>query len=563
MKSLIPKSLFSTIFLLSLFTVAATAQVARPDFNRAQTFDAQHYIIRAAFDRRSKKVRGDTTISLKPLKADFRLVELDAVDLSFETVKLEPSGVDLPYKSVDGKVRVTLDRSYNADELVSIRLKYTAAPKKGVYFVAADRGHSAQIWTQGEPDEARHWFPSFDFPSDKATTEQYLTVEKGETVIGNGEFLDKKENPDGTATWHFKMPVPHSIYLVSFVVGRYVKIEDKYKEIPLGFYVYPGREAIARKAFGKTGEMMGIFEEQTGVPFPYNKYDQTIVAKFHFGGMENITATTMADTEIFFADSEFGEAAVTDLVSHELAHSWFGNLVTARNWAELWLNEGFATFMEAAYREKAYDRGSYMRKIRADAANFLVGDATNRRRHGLYNLRAGEVASLFNTPSITYNKGGVVVHTLREQVGNDAFWKAITIYLNRHKFGSVESTDLKKVMEETSGQDLGWFFDQWVYKAGYPKLDVKQIYNLNSNILTLTITQTQTPDLITPSVFRLPMDVTIHAGSRQTKEKIEITNRVQTFTIKTNEAPTDISLDGDEKIPLKQVKMRPMVTVKR
>ena len=554
--------LFLSAVTTAIAAFSAVAQTPRIDFNRPQTFDVQHYIIRTSFDRDNKRVLGDTTVSLKPLSADFRQVTLDAVDLKFESVKLEPTGLDLQYKSAGDKISITLNKSYGASDLISIRFKYTASPNKGVYFVDADGGHSSQIWTQGEAEEARHWFPSFDFPSDKATTEQYLTVEKGQTVIGNGELVDKNENSDGTETWHYKMPVPHSTYLVSFIIGNYAKVEDKYNDLPLGFYVYPGREATARKAFGKTKDMIRVFEEQTGVAFPYNKYDQTIVASFQFGGMENITATTMADTEIFFADFDFGEAVVTDLVSHELAHSWFGNLVTCRNWAELWLNEGFATYMEAVYREKAFDRDSYMRKVRADAANFLVDDVVNRKRHALFNQRAVDVSSLFDNASTTYHKGGVVLHMLREQVGSPAFWKAVNTYLNRHKYGNVESTDLRKAMEDASGQNLEWFFDQWVYKSGAPKLEVKQTYNPRSSILTVTVAQTHSMDALTPAVFRLPMDVAFKIGSREVEEKIEMTKRVQTFSFKTNGHPTGISLDRDEKIPLKRVKIRPLVTLK-
>ena len=553
-----------TAAILFVAAFSSFAQVTRPDFNRPQTFDAQHYIIRANFDRVNKKVFGDTTVSLKPLKADFRVVELDAVDLAFESVKLEPSGVDLQYKTPAGKIVITLDKAYGPGDLISIRLKYTAAPKKGVYFVAASTGgrgamHSAQVWSQGEADENRHWFPSFDFPSDKATTEEYLTAEKDETVVGNGEFLGKSENADGTVTWHYKMQVPHSTYLVSFAIGKYVKVEDQYKDIPLGFYVYPGKEKTAEKAFGDTKNMIRVYEELTGVAFPYNKYDQTVVASFQFGGMENITATTMADTEIFFADFDFGKTIVTDLVSHELAHSWFGDLVTCRNWAELWLNEGFATYMEAAYREKAFGRDDYMRKVRSDAGEFLVDDAINKKRHGLFNRRAADVAALFDNSAITYHKGGAVLHILREQVGTEAFWKALNIYLNRHKFGNVESTDLRRAMEETSGQNLGWFFEQWVYGVGAPKLTVSQIYSARAKTLRLTITQTQKPDERVPAAFRLPMDVAINGGQ---SKPITITKRMETFTIHVAARPTSLSLDPDDKIILKTVKVLPLVVVR-
>ena len=551
-------SLFA-IFFASL--VIASGQAPRPDFNRAQTFDAQNYTVRASFDRTNKKVIGDTTVSLKPLKADFRVVELDAVDLAFQSVKLDPSGTDLQYKTVPGQVVVTLDKAYGPNDVISIRFKYTATPKKGVYFRDAETGakavaHSLQIWSQGEAEEARYWFPSFDFPSDKATSEEYITAEKGETVIGNGEFLGKAENPDGTETWHYKMSVVHSTYLVSFVIGKYSRVEDKYNDIPLGFYVYPGKEETAKKAFGDTKNMIKVYEELTGVAFPYNKYDQTVVSMFQFGGMENITATTMNDQEIFFADFDFGKSVVTDLVSHELAHSWFGDLVTCRNWAELWLNESFATYMEAAYREKVFGREDYIRKLRADKEIFLVDDSVNKKRHGLFNQRAGNVDALFDNSSITYNKGGVVLHILREQVGTVAFWKAINVYLNQHKFGSVESTDLKKAMEDASGQDLGWFFDQWVYGVGAPRLVVGQVYHPRTKTLKITVTQTQKPEANVPTAFRLPMDVTIGGVAAK---PIVITKRIESFTIPAAVKPTALTLDPDDKIMLKTVKITPLV----
>lgn len=547
-----------------LAALSSIAQVPRPNFNRPQSFDAQHYIIRASFDRANKKVIGDTTVSLKPLSNDFATVELDAIDLKFQSVNLEPSGVDLKFNTVPGKVVVTLDKAYGKDELVTIRLKYTATPKKGVYFVEAGRDgrgnevRSAQVWTQGEPDEARHWFPSFDFPSDKATTEQFITAEKGETVIGNGELIEKIQNADGGETWHYRMPVPLPVYLVSFVVGKYVKLEERYKNIPLGYYIYPGREQTARNAYSDTAAMMKHFEEVTGVDFPYNKYDQTVVAGFEFGGMENITATTMADSFIFLADTEFGRGEVLDLVSHELAHSWFGNLVTCRNWAELWLNEGFATYLEAVYREHKYGREDYLRKVRTDAGEFIIDDTLNRKRHPLYNLRADKVSELFDNASTTYHKGGAVLHTLREQIGTQAFWRGVNIYLNRHKFGSVESADLRKAMEESSGQDLGWFFDQWVYSGGLPKLTIRQIYNARAKTLTIVTVQTHKPDAITPAVFRLPLQIAIDNSGTGKVEKLEITKRRQVFTFKVTAKPTGLVVDPELKIPVKRVDLRPI-----
>jgi aminopeptidase N len=547
---------FQKLYLSALFVLLFVS----PQFaqNRARTFDVQHYTIRTSFDRAAKTVTGDTTIHLAPLKANLTTVELDAVGLNYKFVQLENSNKNLQYRQTADKLLITLDKPYAPKDTVSLRIVYTCQPQKGIYFVDAEREKNkivrdAQIWTQNEAEEARHWFPAYDFPDDKATSEQFLTVDAGETVIANGETVETVRHDDGTKTVHFMMNVPHSVYLISFVVGKYVKVKDSYKNIPLGFYLYPGRESVATKAFGKTKDMMRIYESLTGFDFPYSKYDQTVVANFQFGGMENITATTHADTEIFAVD--FMPDATEDLVSHELAHSWFGNLVTCRNWSELWLNEGFATFMEAAYREKAYNRAEYLSKINEDALRYMSEEAVNRNRHALFNRKAVTDDSLFDTT--TYQKGGAVVHTLREEIGDAAFWRAINVYLNRHKFGNVETPDLQKAMEEAAGRDLSWFFNQWVYKAGYPRLEVKQFYQAQKKILNLTVAQTQKPDAITPAVFVLPLEIEIVTPGGAKVEKIKIDKRTQTFSIPVERNPSEVRFDKNSKIPLKSIRTLP------
>lgn len=556
----------------ALFLAASlAAQTARPDFNRKQTYDVQHYKIVSSFDHAKREIDGDTTITLKPLAAGFSSAEFDAVALRFSSVTLEPSGTELKFRTAGDKVIVTLDRAYGTGDVLSIRLRYTATkPRKGVYFVDAaivegTERRSAQIYTQGEPDEHRHWFPSFDFPSDKATTEQILTApSKDFSVIANGELISKTDNPNGTVTWHYKMPVPHSSYLISFIIGKYAKVEERYKDIPLGYYVYPGQEALVPKAYGSTKEMMAFFEDVTKFPYPYNKYDQTVVSAFNFGGMENITATTMADTEIAMANIDFLRGSVEDLVSHELAHSWFGNLVTCRNWAELWLNEGFATFMEAAWREHKNGPHDYMQKIQADAENYMAGAATMPKPIGLFNMDAANVDALFDRASVTYNKGGAVLHQLRRQVGDDAFWKGVNIYLNRHKFGSVETPDLLRSMEEASGQQLDWFFDQWVYGIGYPRLTVTPRWNAARRTLTVTVTQTQRTGGLNIEAYRLPIKIhfdygplgkTFEVGAGQ---DMNITRRVQTFTYKLARKPRELKLDPEGRVLIKTVKIQPI-----
>lgn len=552
------------IVILAVMIVTATASFAqntRPSFDRDSNFDVQHYTLRVSFDHAKRTVFGDTSVFLKPIKNDLRSVELDAKDLKFEKITIGRSDLGLKYVlTKDSKVQVNLDRSYGPDETIELRFKYSAKPKKGVYFVDEKKDkdklvNPSQIWTQGEPDEARHWFPSFDFPSDKATSEQIITVQKGQIVIGNGVLLSQKENADGTDTFHYKMDIPHPTYLISFVVGDYVKIEDKYRDIPLGYYMYRGTEYVAPRAYGKTKEIFSAFEELTKIDYPFNKYDQTIVANFAFGGMENITATTMADSEIFYANIDFLRGAVEDLVSHEIAHSWFGNNVTCKNWAELWLNEGFATFLEAAVREKMYGRSDYIRKILLDAESFLDDAAANSKPMSLYNLNAGNLATLFDRPAVTYNKGGAVVHQLREQVGNEAFWKGVNIYLTRHRFGSVETSDLIRAMEEASGQKLDWFFDQWVYASGHPKLDLKAAFDEKKHQLSITVAQTHRSDKFGRSAYRLPLEVQLTINGKTVVEKIDIDQRNSTHSLKAEVKPSAITIDPENKIPLMVTKL--------
>ena len=553
-RSLFRAPLFA--LLLSLLVVYGFGQSPLTEFDRPRTYDVLHYSIGVRFDRPHKTVFGDTVIRLKPLADEFTTAEFDAVGITFASVTLEPGKLALKYRRVGGKIKVTLDKAYTAGTPISIRFKYTAAPKKGVYFIDEKRSadgivNSAQIWTQGEADEARHWLPSFDFPSDKATSEEFITADKGETVIGNGELIEEIPNPDGSVTHHFKMPIPHPTYLISFIIGKYVKQEEQYGDIPLGYYVYPGSEDLVKLAYGETVDYLRIFEGSTGVKYPFNKYDQTTVAGFTFGGMENITATTMADSEIRYARLDFIRGNIHDLVSHELAHSWFGNNVTCRNWAELWLNEGFATFMEAVAREKLNGRKDYLRKIGGDAETFKTDDENTRGRFGLYNRTAANTAALFDRAAITYNKGGAVLHQLREQVGDEAFWKAVNIYLNRHRFDSVTTPDLRRAMEEASGQDLGWFFEQWVYGVGHPQVNIQWQWAEAGKTLEFTVTQTQRAGGLVPAAFRLPLELEMKFADGSTRrERLEINSRRQSFSFTTDSDPAEIKFDPDSKLPL-------------
>jgi aminopeptidase N len=516
-----------------------------------RTYDVLNYTIRTRFDVPNRAVLGDETVTLKPLAGGFRSFDLDASSMEIESVTLGDSNTALQFTQPKDKLSITLDHTYEPTDSISVRIKYHATPEKGLYFIPQTRNGTAsltkpaQVWSQGEPEENHYWFPCYDFPDDKSTSEQFITTGMDEIAISNGALLETINNPDGTHTFHWKMDEPHSSYLISMVVGNYAKLSDTYKNIPVEYYTYKGTEAEARNAFAKTPEMMRLFSEKLGIEFPFNKYAQTVVANFIFGGMENITATTHADTEVLGNRSGEAQISTENLISHELAHSWFGDLVTCKDWSQAWLNEGFATFMEAVFREQEAGHEGYLAEMRSNTFVYFLEDSLKYRRPIVYDRYHAPI-DLFD--ATLYKKGALILHMLRYTVGDEMFWKALHKYLSEHRDENVETSDLERAFEETTGQKLDWFFDQWVYKAGYPELRVRSFYDLRAHTITLDVTQTQGTELDTPAVFRLPVDVEFVTVKGARVEHIEINERHQRFTFKLDSKPLKINFDKDERI---------------
>ncbi len=537
------------LFFLQLPEVKSQNNVGR---RYARTYDVQHYVIRTKFDVPRKTLDGQVTISLKPLANGFKSFELDAEGMKIESV-VTGAGTRLASYQQDARLRISLDRTYASTETISITITYRTKPRRGLFFVSArdedDYIRPAQIWTQGEPEESHFWFPCYDFPDDKATSEQYITAAAGQLAIANGRLVESAANPDGTTTYHWSMEQPHSSYLTSMVVGDFVKLSDKYGSIPVDYYTYRGTQAKAMRAFGKTPKMMEWFGRRLDFPFPYRGYSQTIVANFDFGGMENITATTYADTEILSVADVGPDPLTENLVSHELAHSWFGNLVTCRDWSELWLNEGFATFLEAAFREQEDGHDAYLTLLQENARQYFSEDSS-RKRHPLVNPRYPLTMDLFD--ETTYKKGAYVVHMLRQVVGDEAFWRALNIYLNRFKYDVVGSRDLQRVFEEVSSKRLDWFFDQWVYRAGYPELKVRSSYDSVNRLLNVTVAQTHKPHPMTPEIFRLPFEIEIETEAGVQTKMVEIKSKIESFSFQLDGNPRLVVFDKNAGI-LKKV----------
>lgn len=551
------------------FAQAVTAAPARVTAERkplppmqnipARNYDTRHIKLDLRFDWQKEQALGTTTITFAPLLKDTREVEFDATNMTIQTVKLA-SGQTLNFTpdAKAGKLRVTLDRPYQPSDELTVAITYNTVGVindkgilgfgQGLTFIkptADDPKRPMQIWSQGESEYNSTWFPHFDHPNDFTTTELIATVEPKYTVISNGKLLEKKDNADGTRTWHWKMEQPHASYLVSIIVGEYVPVTSNYDGIPVTTYTYPNMVEEGRITGARVAEMVKFYSELTGVKYPYPKYDQTFVRDFG-GGMENITATTLTDTSIVDARTALDDTS-DSLISHELAHQWFGDLVTTRTWAHIWLNESFATYFQALWRQKNLGEDTFIyADVRENQDQYLQAWAQGNRRPIVTNNYADPDA-LFD--SYAYPRGGAVLHMLRKTLGDDAFFRSITHYLKKHAHQPVVTENLRIAIEETTGQPMDWFFDQWLYKMGHPILNVTKTYDAAKKQLTMTVKQEQKLDATSayPQVefFRLPLDVEIGMTTGARTERITIEPQAeQTFTFNNVEAaPQFVNFD--------------------
>jgi aminopeptidase N len=455
---------------------------------RVRTFAITHQVVHVRFDWRRHAVVGTTTLGVTALDnvPTTRVVALDAVGMTIGAVT-GATGRPLPFSYDGHTLTVRLPTALRAAP-TTITIAYeTVRPPKGAYFI--DRRHV--MWTQGATEETRYWLPTYDYPNGKETWEIYVRTARGEQALSNGRLVGSHD-VGGETEWHWSEDLPASTYLMTVVTGPYTVLEDHWRGVPVDYWVYPDSSAAGWRGFGHTPSAIDLFSRLTGVDFPWAKYDQIVAPDFIFGGMENVTATTQSDDGILHPAWAEPERNADGLVSHELAHEWYGDDLTTRSWAHIWLNEGFATFMEQIHREvtRGVDAGAL---DRADAERQVVEGDRKERRPLVYDRWVDDPIELFGGGHI-YPKGAIVLQMLRHALGDSTFWAAMHRYTVDHAFGSVESADLERAFEQTTGRDLTTFFRQWVYGAGLPAFRVA--YAIDS---TTSVTTSGTPSL-TPSV---------------------------------------------------------------
>jgi aminopeptidase N len=521
-------------------------------------FDTQNIKLELRFDWEREQLIGIETITLAPLMTDLRRIELDAANMTFNSVKLS-SGVPLKFEfdQSQEKLRITLDGAYQPTDVLNLVIDYhtngtptgSAAANAGgglVFIKPApdDPKRPRQIWSQGESEYNHYWFPCYDHPNDFTTTEIIATVEKPLMVISNGKLLSTKENKDNTRTFDWKIEQPHATYLTSIVVGEYAAVEGSYAGIPVISYVYPSELTEGKVTTLRLPDMVKFFSEKTGVKYPYAKYAQTMARDFG-GGMENISATTQTDNMIHDARTELDQTS-DGLESHELAHQWFGDYVTCRSWADLWLNESFATYFQAMWDEHSLGRDDFLYRDVKGNQDAYYRDWARGLRRPIVTENYANPDAVFDT--YAYPRGGAVLHMLRKDLGEANWWRAINHYLTKYAHQPVSTEQFRIAIEEATGQSMDWFFDEWVYKMGHPVFRVTQAYDPAAKTLKLTVKQEQKPDpgYFYPQVtlFQTPVEIEIATTSGTRIERVTIDlKEEQSFTFPVDSEPQLVNFD--------------------
>ncbi len=541
------------VAVLSLFLVllGATPPLhADEPFARSRDYDLEHSRIALRFDLDQKKVIGDVTHTLTILR-DTQSITFDSAGLQIQSVTLNK--VAATFETSEDKLRVVLSKPAKPGEKFTVEIKYQGKPAKGLFFVLPDKDYPnrlIQIWTQGESEDTRYYLPTYDYPNDRLTTETILTVPADWLTVSNGKLISVTDAGGGLKTWTWRESQPSSTYLITVVAGEFAEAKDSWRNIPVTYYAPKDRADRLAVNYGRTPAMIDLFSRKLGVDYPWEKYAQSMVDDFVVGGMENSSATT--NTSSSLRHPKLVPELLDDedpLISHELAHQWFGDLVTCKDWGHVWLNEGFATFMESVWTAAHFGK---------DAADYNRWE-TSRRWFSMTGLYAKPIvrhdfddSSEFDANA--YDKAGWVLYMLRHQLGEDAFYAGLKHYLEVNRGKNVVTADLTKAIEEATHTNVDRFFSQWIYGAGAPKLEVSYTYDETKKQVALTVKQTQKREGYV-GFFHLPVEVEIANASGPKLYNIIVSKESESFSLPSETAPRMVLFDKGTQI-LKSVEFK-------
>lgn len=499
-----------------------------------RTYDVVHYKIAVTLHEQTKSVDGTTSIKLTPLLDGIRSIELEAADMKIKRVRV--GNQDARFQSTPFRLTVDLPKPASPGEILTLSVEYSCTPRQGLTFNLPDSAYPhkrPQIWSQGEDTTNHYWFPCYDHPDDKATSEVFGTVNSRYTLLSNGRLLGVTEDKKNkTKTFHWLQDKPHSSYLIMIAAGEFAILHDRVGKLPLEYYVYPDDTANARMTFKHTPSMIRFFDKATGYQYAWDKYAQ-IILQDHFGGMENTSATTLADNWSVPDPRIRSDVTPTSLIAHELAHQWFGDLITCKDFRHLWLNESFASYYDPLWHEQEWGRDEFDYMMYQNQLPGIIVDSTQGRK---------PIVSVESYGTNIYPRGASVLHMLRFVLGDDAYHRSISHYLHKFQFQPVETNDFKNAIEEETGQNLQWFFDEWVYKAGHPVFDLSSRWDEDKKTVFLSVNQIQKMDSLT-GVFKMPVDIEVVTSAGSKTYRVGILTQDTTYAFPCDMKPSFVIFD--------------------
>lgn len=550
------------LYTLDELEIVAPRDYVLPTYHPAATriFDLIHTDLDLRFDWVNEQVHGRAILTLKPYFHAQSEAILDAKGFDIMTITDE-RGHELEFENDGKQLTIQLDREFQKHEQIELTIDYVASPSasggsdaitsdKGLFFINPrnEEPHKPQqIWTQGETEHNSKWFPTIDKPNENSTQDLRLTVRDRFITLSNGTLISSKNHIDGTRTDHWRMDKPHAPYLFMIAVGEFAKVDDQWQSpdgrtIPLSYYVEEEYRDYAAEIFNHTPEMLSFFSNILDYPYPWDKYSQIITRDYVSGAMENTTAVIFGDfiqktdRELIDNDNDF-------IVAHELIHHWFGDLVTCESWSNLTLNEGFANYSEYLWQEYKYgiDAAGYQRM---NEKNGYLESIMQTGTHPLIHFGYNDKEEMFDGHS--YNKGGLTLHMLRHYMGDKAFYASLNKYLTDHAYSAVESDELRMAFEDTMGEDLNWFFDQWFHQAGHPELEISDSYDEITGEVVIGINQVQDPEN-SPPIYQLPVSISVFDSlGQETIIDTKLTQRKQELRLPMDAPAALIIFDKDD-----------------
>ncbi len=516
---------------------------ARDRWPPERTFQLLHLRLDIAIDDDAKTVSGTATHRLAAINDGLREVALDQEGLDVRGVKDE-DGKALDFELVGDQLIIQLPRARKAGDPFGLRIRYTCSPRKGLFFTGPDKGYPDKpriVWSQGEEMDNRCWYPSYDYPNQKFTTEVVVTVRERYKALSNGHLVSETHDAaKRTRTFHWLQDKPHPNYLVALVVGEWDTKEWDADGVSVQAYVPKGMGKYIDLCFSRVPKMVQFFGKVTGLKFPWDKYAQACVPDFTFGGMENTSLTVLYE-HCLTDEHAYPDYSSDALLSHELAHQWFGDWVTCKSWGHIWLNESFADYFECLWWEEHYGPDDFLLHLE-DIRQQYYDEAEKEYKRPIVTHKFVDAEDMIDYHS--YSKGCSVLHMLRTVLGDELWWKGIRHYVQKHGLQNVETTDFRVALEEATGKSLSWFFEEWLFSAGHPEYEVSWSWDETAKQVELRVKQTHEVKDQVP-LFSMPVTLELADDDRVRRETVQVEKAEQTFRIAAARRPKTVLFDPD------------------